>query len=1078
MQIRIKAMTVGIIVGLFLVSACSNKTQQTQENIQTSIIADMTVNYRTNPMNVDVSDNTPVFGWRMNDDTEGQRQSAYRIVVSDSEEGLGKESYTWDSGRVESDLSVAVTYNGDKLLTGTRYYWKVYVWDKDEVRIDSDISYFETGISDSEWKDAKWIGVGSDSYDNVGNQIIYPEQYTVEYDVKYNSKDSDSGFIWGADKGRYGNYYQCEIDTRSDEVLLRIGELYNGEYLNKNELSLAVDKDSFNESVHNIKIEVQGKNATVFVDGTETMTVKFDNTPASGVIGLWTTRGAFYAYYDNIKISTTDKKVICQEDFSDSDNNIFEPYYVKVIDGWCEAASGFVMMSGFEMPAPMLRTEIGVDTTKTVESARIYASALGIYDIYINGIDVCDEYMAPGQSVYTENVYYQTYDITEYVNNESDGYNNAIGVILGHGRYDRGNESWGNGLAFIGKIEIEYSDGTSDVYVTDESWYTYDNGPIRNDDMYDGEYYDSNFELDGWSSVGYSLGGWKRASVFEKYSSIEKIPAQSEPVKVIDEITPISVSEPEKGVYVYDFGQNFNGNCVLQIDSNYASKGNVLTMRYAEWLNDEKLIGEDDEDGTIYTENLYTAKNTDYYVVSGKDNEEYTPTFVYRGFRYVQITGISKSIPLENIKAYVISSDNTRTGYFECSDDNLNSLYNAIYWTQLSNYVDIPTDCPQRDERLGWAGDAQVFAQTASYNSNIYSFMNKYVDLLNVGQSSNGAYPEIAPSINIDDAVNGWSDAGVILVWEMYQQYGNIAIIEKNLEAMCRYVDLLVDSSNDFIRTKEDYGDHNAAAGIDADIIDTAQCAYVALLLSKMGKAVGNSDVTNKYEQVYNQYKSAWQKAYINEDGSIGDWLQSEYVLGLAFGLYPEGLAQNGADCLNIAVSANDSHLNTGYIATQFLLPTLCDYGYAKTAYNILKQDTYPSWNNMLLMGNTTITEGWSTMHDNGDDTYRINGSLNHMALGSVGQWIYEYMLGIKRDEDSPAFKHFYLEPVVDMELEFAQGSYMSMYGEIKSSWRIDGNEIVYDFTIPANTTATVSLGIDGYDNMELSAGSYEYRVG
>jgi alpha-L-rhamnosidase len=1037
----------------------------------------MTVNYKTNPMNIDISDSIPVFGWRMEYDTNGQMQNAYRIVVSDSEENLENESYIWDSGRVESDLSVAVTYNGNKLLTGTKYFWKVYVWDKDDVLVESDVSYFETGIADSEWGDAQWIGIGSDSYDNAENMISYPEHYTIEYDVKYNGKDSDSGFIWGAEKGRYGNYYQFEIDTRSDEVLLRIGELYKGEYLNENEMSMAIDKTSFNESVHNIKIEVQGENATVIVDGTETLTINFENSLISGVVGLWTTRGAFYAYYDNIKISAYNGAVICQEDFSDSDNNIFEPYYIKTVDGWCEADSGFVMMSGFEMPAPMLRTEIGVDTTKTVEAARIYASALGIYDIYINGIDICDEYMAPGQSAYTEKVYYQTYDITEYINTGLEGHNNAIGVILGHGRYDRGNESWGDELAFIGKVVIDYSDGTSDVYVTDESWYTYDNGPIRNDDMYDGEYYDSNYELDGWSSVGYSLERWKGARVCDKYSSIEKIPAQSEPVRVIEEITPVSASEPVEGVYVYDFGQNFNGNCLLQIDSSYAVRGDVLTMRYAEWINDEELVGADDEVGTVYTENLYTAKNTDYYVVSGRDNEEYTPTFVYRGFRYVQITGISKNIPLENIKAYVIASDNTRTGYFECSDEKLNNLYNAIYWTQLSNYVDIPTDCPQRDERKGWAGDAQVFAQTASYNSNIYSFMYKYIDLLNTGQASSGAYPEIAPSINIDEAINGWSDAGVILVWEMYQQYGNSDIIENNLEAMCRYVDLLVDSSNDFIRTKEDYGDHNAVVNVDADIIDTAQCAYVALLLSKMGKAVDNSDVADKYEKVYNQYKSAWQEAYINEDGSIGAWLQSEYALGLAFGLYPEGLAQKGADCLNIAVSANDFHLNTGYIATQFLLPTLCDYGYATTAYKILKQDTYPSWNNMMLMGNTTITESWSTVYDNGDDTYRINGSLNHMALGSVGQWIYEYILGIKRDEDSPAFKHFYLEPVVDTELEFAQGSYQSMYGEIKSSWRIEGDEIIYDFTIPANTTATVSLGIDGYDNMELSAGSYEYRI-
>jgi alpha-L-rhamnosidase len=1069
MKSRIKVFVMIFAFSMFGLSACVSKTQSV-------VISDMTVNYRINPMNVDISDNLPVFGWRMGDDnTNGQRQKAYRIVVSNSEEGLEKESYIWDSGRVESDLS-AVAYGGDELSTGTQYYWKVYVWDKDDVLNSSDVAQFETGITDAEWGDAKWIGVGSGSYDNSEKMIYYPEQYTVEYDVKFNGKDCDSGFIWCADKGKYGNYYQCELNTQGEEVLLSVGELYNGEYLNKTEMVLDTDKSSFIESVHNIKIEVDGENATFFVDGTEALIAKFENLLVSGVVGLWTTRGAFYAYYDNIKISAYDGDVICREDFSD-DENIFFPYYTRIVDGWCEVDSGFIMMSGFEMPAPMLRTEIGVDSSKTVAAARFYASALGIFDININGWDICDEYMAPGQSVYTKEIYYQTYDITEYINTESSGYNNAIGVILGHGRYDRANESWGEELAFIGKIVIDYSDGTSDVFVTDESWYTFDDGPIRNDDMYDGEYYDSNYELDGWSSVGYSLEGWKNASVYEEYSSLKKIPAQSEPVRVIDELSPVSVSEPVEGVYVYDFGQNFNGNCVVQIDDSYARKGDVVVMRYAEWLNDEKLDYKDDEEGTIYTENLYTAKNTDYYVVSGSGTEEYTPTFVYRGFRYVQITGVSQCIPLENVKAYVIASDNTRTGYFECSDDDLNSLYNAIYWTQLSNYVDIPTDCPQRDERFGWAGDAQVFAQTASYNSNIYTFMNKYIDLLDVSRSQRGAYPEIAPSIDNAEAVNGWSDAGVILVWEMYQQYGNTGIIEKNLDFMCQYVDLLVDTSDNYIRTMEKYSDHNSIVTIDADVIDTAQCAYVALLLSKMGKAVGNSEVYSKYNQIYNQYKSAWQDAYINEDGTIGYWLQSEYTLGLAFGLYQDELAQKGADYLNIAVSAYDYHLNTGYIATQFLLPVLSDYGYADTAYKIIKQDSFPSWNEILSKGNTTLTEAWNTMYDNDDGTYGINGSLNHMALGSVGQWIYEYVLGIKRDENSPAFKHFYLEPMVDMEMEYAQGSYMSMYGEIKSSWRVEGDEVIYNFTIPANTSATVSLGVEGYNNMELYAGYYEYNV-
>jgi alpha-L-rhamnosidase len=279
------------------------------------------------------------------------------------------------------------------------------------------------------------------------------------------------------------------------------------------------------------------------------------------------------------------------------------------------------------------------------------------------------------------------------------------------------------------------------------------------------------------------------------------------------------------------------------------------------------------------------------------------------------------------------------------------------------------------------------------------------------------------------------------------------------------------------MRTSGGYSDHNALASIDDDIADTAQCAYVSLLLAKMGDAVGNNEVVDRYSKIYESYKSAWQGAFINEDGTIGEWQQSLYTIGLAFGLYSDEMADKGASYLNAAVVANDYHLNTGYIATQFLLPVLCDYGYTETAYKVLMQDTYPSWNKMISYGNTTITEGWNTIYDNNDGTYGINGSLNHMALGSVGQWIYEYMLGIRRDDAFPAFKHFYLEPVINTEIGYAQGSYKSMYGYIESGWKIEGNNVLYNFVIPPNTSATVSLGVSDYNNMELAAGTYEFTI-
>ena len=647
--------------------------------------------------------------------------------------------------------------------------------------------------------------------------------------------------------------------------------------------------------------------------------------------------------------------------------------------------------------------------------------------------------------------------------------------MLGHGRYNRAKTSWGDTLSFLGKIVINYEDGSEQIIVSDSSWKAFTNGPVRNDDMFLGEYYDANFELEGWKNVGFSEENWEMAEVYsDKYFDRKIVASNSEPVRCIQELKPISVSEPEAGVFVYDFGQNINGFCRITASG---EKGQVVTLRYAETLNQQNMSCRDDLTGTIWTQNLYTADNTDYYVFKGLESETYTPKFVCRGFRYMQLTGLENAIPLEDITAMVLSSDLKRSGYFECSNEDINKLYNSIYWTQIDNFVDIPVDCPQRDERFGWAGDAQVFAPTAAYNADIYQFMRQYVTALRLGQNENGAYPEIAPGFNMSGGSNGWSDAGIILVWELYQQYGDKTIIEENMDAMCKYMDYLVDTSENFIRVHTGYSDHNSVSSLDETLCNTAQCAYVAMLLTKMCEIMEEEALVKKYETIAKQYKEAWQKEYINEDGTIDCWLQSAYALGLAFELYPENLQQAGADCLNSAVAYNNYHLNTGFVATPHLLKMLCDYGYADTAYKILMQKDYPSWNNMFAHGATTITEAWNTYYDNEDGTYGINGSLNHYGLGAVGEWFYEYILGIKENNENPGFKHFYLEPIVGGGLTYAKGSYESVYGTIKSEWKVEGNKILFKFVIPPNTTATLNLPDPQYRNLLLESGEYEYQI-
>ena len=1065
-----------VVLGIVGCHARDNGDGQSREQEDTCKITGLTVNYAENPIGIG---HTPRFGWRMESDVEGQQQTAYRILVAGSWEQLQKQDYVWDSGRMESGISVAVPYDGGTLEPERRYVWKVFVWDKDGNQSESsEEAIFEMGLTDNDWSGASWIGIRDVKSEKADNAT----KYQIEYDVRPGR--TNSGFVWGMDTNQYGEYVKCSVNTQGENIEFSIGECHgvNGDgndkiLLDEEFPEIFGNMEGFCGAIHHIKLDIEGNVVKCSVDGIPVLeNVYIQKSRGLENVGLWTARGAGYAYYDNITITDREDNVICRETFDNKNEHIFSPRYIQITDGWCKASSGFILTPGVEDPAPMLRRCFGNTSGSRVLSARLYAASLGDYRIYLNGKDVCGEYLTPGRSLYNKETYYRTYDVTELINSD-ENVQNVIGAVLGHGRYDKAKSNWGDNIAFLAKLVIRYEDGGSQVVVTDESWQVYDDGPVRNDDMYLGEYYDAAREQTGWCEVDFGTDDWRQADVFPEYDSLCKKAAETAAVKCIGSLSPVSVSEPVEGEYVYDFGQNFNGNCQITLRNTENKKGEVVTIRYAEALNNEELSGCDDENGTIFTENLYTADNTDYYVMGGIGEETYTPSLVCRGFRYVQVSGMDEPVPLEDISGLVISTDNGRTGDFTCSDERVNRLYDCIYWSQLSNYLDIPVDCPQRDERLGWSGDAQVFANTAAYNSNVYNYLRKYVELLVDCQGDNGAFLDVVPSVGGYIGVNGWSDAGIILVWELYQQYGDQGIIKENLDAMCSYMDHLVSTSDHFIRTQHSYNDHNAISTPDDDIINTAQCAYVALLLSKMSADIGENDIAKKYDMVYNQYKKAWQDHFINEDGSIDCWLQSVYTLGLAYGLYPEELEEQGAACLNSAVVANDYHLNTGYVGTQFLLPVLCKYGYVDTAYRILQQDTYPSWNNMLSRGQTTLTEAWFTCRDAGDGKYTINGSLNHAGLGSVGQWLYSDVLGIRRDESNPGFKHFYIQPLVGGGLTYASGSYESVYGRIESSWRLEGNEVTFCFTIPANTTATVTLPDGQHQNMELGAGRYEYNI-
>lgn len=1051
------------VMSIMFVFLCGCKREGEKPKAE---IYDLTVNYQKNPIGIETE---PVFSWKMEDSTQGQKQTSYQIVMADSKEAMERKEYIWDSGSVASDCSVAIPYEGIPLKPETRYFWTVYVRDKDGNIIETvEEAYFETGLSKESWKDAKWIYVDSRESENISSEDTI---YTISCSLKM--EESSAGIIWGADTNCYGEYYLWAFDTRGDAVEFTASMKNNETILMERGYVLdssVVKKEDFIQKEHIVKIEVKGVYVKTYLDEMLVAEEEIPRAKPMGLLGIWVERGAFYAYFDNLLVTDEAGIEIYKECFDNARQTIFAPFFIKTVDGWLKASSGILMVPGGEEPAPMFRKVFDISTEKEIVSARLYISSNGIFDAFVNGKTVSDEYFAPGASYYGKEVYYCTYDVTALLQKGE----NVIGTVLGHGRYNRAKGNWGGQIALSEKLVIRYEDGSEQTVNSDDTWKGFTDGPVRRDDLYWGEYYDANKEVDGWSEPGFADDNWQAVSVCTEMEGISRIAAESERVGVIEELNYISVTEPEEGCFVYDFGQNINGVCNILVQG---EKNQVVILRYAEALNEEGMSCRDDSIGKIWTQNLYTAQNTDYYILKGNEKEIFCPQFVCRGFRYVQIEGLDKALSQDDITAVVLSTENKRTGQFVCSDERLNSLYYHIYGTQVSNYVDIPTDCPQRDERLAWTGDAQVFALTGSYNANIYTFMEKYLAALRAGQNADGSIQDIGFLNVAEGGNNGWGDAIIIIPWVLYQQYGNIKTIEINYDSMCAYMDYLVNTSDDFIRDDKGYADHNAVSCSGDAINNTAQCAYSARLLAKMCAIIGETETSEKYEEIYEKFKKAWQDNYLNEDGSIGEWLMADYTLGLAFNLYPEELEETGASKLNISVEAGDYHMSTGYVSTPYVLPVLCKYGYIDAAYKLIMQDTPPSWNAMFAHGGTTITEGWNTYMEAEDGSYFINGSLNHYALGSVGAWFYTDILGIKQDEAYPAYKHFRLEPSPGGELTYASGYYDCMYGRIESSWMIEDNEIIFHFVIPANTSASVTLPGSEYQGVELDSGEYEFRM-
>ncbi len=1084
------------------------------------VICDLKTLNLKNPIGID--EEIPFFSWRMEGGGRGLAQSAYQIKVAVSEAELINGDCVWDSGKVESPLSVGIMYEGQPLGPKSRYYWQVSVWGLDGEPVTSnEEAFFETGLMGEGMQGAMWISApesGSGIYDmqeayGADKDAAVSEEggFEYTYDIKYDISvtNTAASFVFGAQGGMYKDMYLCEIkNSDEDGAAFRLRRMRGGKFVSiewedaaKDALSAEIDARGLSadelldpavyikvpddgSSVFAVELQVDHEILSVTVNGVKIGIYIIEATPVCAV-GVYKERSTTYAYLDNViitkgggKEADFDNEVYVNEDF-ESEDNIFSPFYSKEENGRLRIGSGLTL-TYYDMAqgkgqkavgeaAPYFYKEFALED-KEIESARVYMTALGSFALICNGERVSDEYFAPGKFVYNQKLTYVSYDVSDLL---EEGKNNALGIILLHGWYDRGvgypeiYNPWGDTTAVMGMLEVKYKDGSVKTIVTDGDFCCSRGGPVRFDDIYHGEVYCAPMEFEGFGEAGFCHDGWQQAAVDavdESYYGLPLEGKENEPVRCINELTPISVSEPVENVFVYDFGQNFAGTCRLKLKGD---AGQFITLRYGEIINTADMDNRDDEIGTVWTQNLLSARATDYYVMKGAaDGEIFEPEFTYHGFRYLQITGLDEAPAVGDVKGIVLSSDLYRSGNFECSDELLNKYYQNTVNSLRSNFMDNPTDCPQRDERHGWAGDAQIFSKTASYHMNTYGFYSKYLDELRLLQSEDGAFTDIAPR-NFGTTPDGkgggagnncWGDAAAVITWNLYVQYGNRKVIEENYDSICKWMNYLEDSSNGYIRSQGGYGDHLSSENTPNELSDTAWCARCAELTAKMARALGRTEDVEYYSRLYEKYKAAWQDNFITQDGVTVCDTQTSYALGLAFGLFPEELEQSAAERLDMLAQYSGYHINTGYSGIGYLLPALSEHGFNASAYKLMRQTEYPSLLYPVKDGATTTYESLSAFTLSGDGLKHYSGSLNHCAYGTPASWLYTHVLGIKSDESDPAFHHIIIQPQTDASLTYAGGSYDSLYGRIEVEWKRSDNGYDFNITVPANTTAALTL--------------------
>ena len=1029
------------------------------------------------PLGID--DPTPRFSWELGDSTRGAKQTAYRLTVATTPELLAAgKADVWDSGKVTSGQSMNVKYAGPAVKPSTQYFWRVSAWGADGKEYPSSAaSSWDTGLLDqSGWKaawigwetpeeaaerkaPAKWIanpGAAPGKPDSE-QKFSYRTNVDVDKPVKQavlfaTAEDTVSAWVNGdkvLNAAAFPAYKHLPWKkfVRADVT----GQIAQG----KNTLAI--------ESVHYIDKygEKDRKDAPpmvatlvlLYADGTSSAVVsdqqwKSASEPASG----WEAK----AFDDG-----TWKNAVVWQPAKDSDD-------ISVVHPW--------------IPESVKELKKEFDAGSSIKSARLYATALGAYEIYLNGSPLDAEHMAwmaPGWTDFRYRVLYQTYDVTNQVKSG----NNQITALLAPGWYStslewlqQANNYGDTPPALRAQLRIEHQDGSVEWINTDASWKGRPSHIISSE-LYDGESQDlrrlqPNRDAAATTGAQSEMGG---ASAFEAVQIVQpkeiKIEAQDfEQIRVSQILSDPKMTEPRPGVFIYDFGQNLAGVERLTVSG---PAGTDVQVRAGEVLN---------PDGTLYTENLRTAKVTDHFILAGQENEILYPHFTFHGFRYLEVTGLKTAPQPKNVTALVLHTDFPFTTKLKTGSEMINKLWSNILWGQRSNFVGVPTDCPQRDERLGWSADAQVFWRAAAYNANLASFTRKFSADLRGTQVGTPYYGIYAPGTSKPHMGTGaaWSDAGVIIPWTSWIQTGDTMVIDENWQAMRKYVDAIDETNPDGIwhnNSGTPFGDWLSLEGrTKEDIVATAYWAYDVDMMRQMAHATGRAEEEEHYAKLEAKIRAAFEKKFVEKGGYVpgadndtspfgdinnpdakskaGD-TQTGYVLALHMNLVPDEMRGAVAGRLAKKIADNHGLLNTGFVGTPYLLEELTKTGHRKLSYDVLLNTGMPSWGYVIEHGGTTTWERWNGDQMIGDP--QMN-SYNHYAYGAVADWIYRYAAGVDASPLDAGFHTVVLHPVFDVRLSPLEFSYASSYGEIKSGWTVKGTAAEWNVTLPANTTGRLEL--------------------